>query len=435
MNVHSINGLLLDGRLDVPGLFPKIEELSSAPVGFEHDFGLSALPEEPGLIMIRGGRQLGKSTWLELRLRDTIRDAGAGSAFFLNCDEISDQQALFDSILELTRRLSRKTKIKRIFIDEITAVKNWEKAIKRLADQGITRDVLIVTTGSKTIDLRRGTERLPGRKGKLDRTSYRFTPVSFSEFGKKAGKFFKGRSLLSAYCITGGSPVAINGLIKNGKIPEYAIELTRDWIFGETSLQGRSIESLKMVIRGLMERSPFPLSLHVLAEDAALANNTVAHGYIELLKDLGCLGSSMRVEANKLRPVARKASKYNFTYLLAATAFHPAKLRTLEDFDALPGEEKGKWYEWLVAGELWRRAAIAGEDSPEQQYFWKNDEHEIDFVHKNVFIEVKSGRAAASEFMWFPKIFPHKKLSVICDSTFDTGYCESVSMEKFLDPG
>ncbi|MBI3535292.1 MAG: ATP-binding protein, partial [Deltaproteobacteria bacterium] len=391
MDVHEINSLLLEGKYEAPGLFPKIEQLSTIKVVFELDFGLKDIPTEPGLILIRGGRQLGKSTWLEQKLKDSARSFGPGSTFYLNGDEIIASDGLFESIRKLSNQFAKESKVKRIFIDEITAINNWEKAIKRLADQGITRDVLIVTTGSKTIDLRRGTERLPGRKGKLARTNYRFTPLSFGEFADKTRSYFSDSKLLTAYLLTGGSPVAINGLIENGRIPDYVIELTRDWIFGETTLQGRSIDCMKRVIAILIDRGGLPLSLHTLAEEAGLANNTVAQGYVDILKDLGCLSSAMRMDSNKFRPLARKASKYHFTYLLTATALSKMKPRTLADFDSLPGQEKGKWYEWLVAQELWRKASIAGEDMPEQQYFWKTDEHEVDFIVDDNFYEVKSG--------------------------------------------
>ena len=61
--------------------------------------------------------------------------------------------------------------MRRLFIDEITALPQWEVAVKRLADRRVLRDVLLVTTGSRATDIRRGSE-LPGRKGKLARTDY-----------------------------------------------------------------------------------------------------------------------------------------------------------------------------------------------------------------------------------------------------------------------
>ncbi len=441
MNVHEINQCFIEGTFDQPHnftkLFPKLQDLKNATVILDADFGLTKLPREPGLILIRGSRQLGKSTWMERALFDTLKENGPGSAFFLNGDHLLDQDALFEAIQELVNLFPRRAKVKRIFIDEITAIKHWEKAIKRLADQGITRDTLLITTGSQVIDLRRATERLPGRKGKLDRTNYRFTPVSYSEFCAKTKTHFPDmEKRIWAYVLTGGSPIAINELIMRGHIPEYVIELTRDWIFGETTLQGRQIETLKWILDCLFTLGGLPMSLHTVAEKAGIANNTVAQGYIGLLKDLGCLSSAIPLDANHLRPVPRKSSKYHFTNSLAVTALHSSQIRTVAELMQLPGEEKGKRMEWLVAQELWRRAAIAGEDTPEQQYFWRNDEHEIDFVvfenKKPRFIEVKSGKANASEFLWFTKVFPKHELEIICQSHFDSSFCESKSFESFL---
>ena len=40
----------------------------------------------------------------------------------------------------------------------------------------------------------------------------------------------------------------------------------------------------------------------------------------------------------------------------------------------------GVWHEWVVAAELFRRAAIAGAPEPERIPYWHGGEHELDFV-------------------------------------------------------
>ena len=77
-----MNHCLRMGQLQAPGLFPHLESLDRGALVFRFDFGLDELPEEPGVLLIRGPRQYGKSTWLEGQLRSTIVTAGAGSAFF-----------------------------------------------------------------------------------------------------------------------------------------------------------------------------------------------------------------------------------------------------------------------------------------------------------------------------------------------------------------
>ena len=59
----------------------------------------------------------------------------------------------------------RRTRVRRLFVDEITAVRDWQHALKRAIDAGHPRGILVVTTGSKAADLRRESERLRGLVG------------------------------------------------------------------------------------------------------------------------------------------------------------------------------------------------------------------------------------------------------------------------------
>ncbi len=225
---HSINTILASGDIEKPHIFPHLDSLKQAPYVFEMDFGLKTLPLEPGILLIRGARQYGKSTWLEQQLYKTIQQFGQGSAYYLNGDYIADVDALTKAIDELTTAFSKDAAVRRLFIDEITAIDNWELALKRLADQGKLTRILVITTGSKASDLRRGSERLPGRKGKLSRTNYLFTPVSYREFKNHCGQKL-GDKTLSAYLFSGGSPIACTELAEHHTIPDYVIQLVRDW--------------------------------------------------------------------------------------------------------------------------------------------------------------------------------------------------------------
>jgi len=73
----------------------KLKEYQEArhPLFFEFPIGQD-LPTEPGLIVVRGPRQYGKSTWLELSIQRTFEDFGSGSVFYLNGDEIDGNKRL-----------------------------------------------------------------------------------------------------------------------------------------------------------------------------------------------------------------------------------------------------------------------------------------------------------------------------------------------------
>ena len=299
-------------------------------------------------------------------------------------------------------------------------------------DNGTLREILVVTTGSKATDLRRGTERLPGRKGKLRRTSYLFTPISYSAFHKVCHKVLKEKTL-HAYLLSGGSPIACTELASNGRVPEYVIELVRNWIEGEIAKAGRHRSSLVNILNVLFRFGGTPVGQAKLAREAGLANNTVAQGYIDLLNDLGCIIPSFPWDPQKRHLVLRKPCKYHFMNLLVATCYHPSQLRSLEDFDRLSMDQQGIWYEWAVAQELQRRSSLLSSQILEPLAFWQTKSHEIDFYDREEgFIEVKRGKSNALEFAWFAKQFKQELLKIINQNEFTTPHIRGLSLEDFL---
>ncbi len=222
MNVKQINELLAGGVIDREEMWPRIMEYEAKAAPFLFEFGLDALPTAPGLISVRGPRQYGKSTWLDLELRQTIQDFGAGSAYYLNGDEIGSEQELYELVVALSKSFAKTASVRRLFIDEITAVDGWENALKRAYDEGATRKILLVTTGSRATDLMRGMERLPGRKGKLKRSNYLFLPISYKQFLENTGLNKDSQSKpWVTYLLSGGVPLAANDLYQFERLPEY----------------------------------------------------------------------------------------------------------------------------------------------------------------------------------------------------------------------
>lgn len=433
MTTLQMNQMLSEGRVDEPGVLPKLDQLQNAPVVFNQDFGLASLPQEPGIIVVRGARQYGKSTWLQQMIRETITSFGPGTAFYLNGDEIRTAGDLQEEIRLLLPLFRRGAAVRRLFIDEITAIKDWETGVKILADQGELQHVLLVTTGSQAGDLRHGAERLPGRKGRLARTSYIFTPVAFAEFARRATHALNSEALAAAYVLSGGSPVACAQLIAEGRLPDFVIELVRDWVFGAFARSGRSRASLLGVLESLYRFAGSPVGQSKLAREAGLANNTIAAEYIDTLADLLSVGISHPWDTSAARANRRRPSKFPFTNTLVATAWHPLHPRTPADFQSMPAERQGEMLEWAVAQELFRRAAIRGDDLPEILPFWRSENHEIDFVETPVsFIEVKLGNTNPLEFAWFPKSFPNAKLTVVSRSRYETERIVGVTIEEFL---
>lgn len=432
MDIAHVNKALQEGAVDEQGVLPHLDGLRGVQYIFKPSFGLDTLPQEPGLLLIRGPRQYGKSTWLESEIKKSISMFGPGSTYYLNGDFVENVHDLERSIHELTSLFSTHSKVKRLFIDEITAIDSWELALKRLADKGRLRDILIISTGSKAKDLRRGSERLPGRKGKLARNNYLFTPVSFNEFKRVCGEELKS-DVLSAYILSGGCPIACNEITIHHQIPEYIITMIRDWIYGECAMSGKSRDSLISIMNQLIQYGGNPVGYSKLARNSGMANNTVAAGYIELLADLMTVSASYAWDAAKHVSIKGKQCKFHFINVLAAIVWYPARIRSIHDFNSLSGKEKSKFYEWIVGQELWRRAALKGEEIPELMNFWQSDDREIDYVvNSRHMIEVKLGQSTPMEFGWFSNVFPKAHLEVINTRPFQTEQIRGLSLEEFL---
>ena len=433
MNTFEVNQQLAQGDATQPGVLPKLDELAGERFVFRPHFGLDALPVEPGVILVRGARQFGKSTWLQTQIRETLASFGPGSAFYLNGDEVRDGQVMAEQIRQLLPLFSAKAPVRRLVIDEITAVKDWTRARKVLLDSGELRQVMLVTTGSKAADLRHGTERLPGRKGKLARTAFIFTPLPFAEFRRVCASALPAAHVLPAYLIAGGSPPACAAVAATGRLPDYIIETVRDWIYGEFAAGGRSRSMLLGVLECLFRFAGTPAGQSKLAREAGLANNTVAAGYVEGLSDLMCVATAYAWDADRKRANRRRPCKFHLTNLLAAAAWHPRHIRTPGDYLELPADVQAAWMEWAVAQECWRRAALRGEDSPELMHYWQGGSHELDFVLGSAeFLEVKRGRTGPLDFAWFPKTFPDGRLTVVSASRFETDQVVGVTLEDFM---
>ncbi len=444
MNVDERNRFFVTGPLDRDDLWPKIREYESRRFQFRWEFGLDELPDKAGLITIRGPRQSGKSTWLEMQLLLTLETFGRGSAFFLNGDGIYSHDEFEQKLLELEASFSSRAKVKRIFIDEISQIKNWERVFKRLIDSGHLRDILIVTTGSNAADLLRGTERLPGRKGDLAMSEYLFLPISFKEYwyqvGPEMGTF--NNDALWVYILSGGSPLAIEQIHRSEKIEESFVSLITDWILGDIAQSGRNRIFVLNLLRKIYEFAPSPVSYTKLAKEAGLANNSAALDYVERLRDLLCLLPMMQWDHSKKTAMARKPSKFSFINLATAWVFHPRAPRYVHELQNFSVQQRGALYEWVVAQELWRRQQLALQQkktktvydlySTELMY-WNSDSHEIDFVtSQEEMFEVKAGNGTPLEFAWFSKIFPKKQLTIISDSEFETKHLRSIGLQDFF---
>jgi predicted AAA+ superfamily ATPase len=141
----------------------------------------------PAIHILRGPRQVGKSTDLKLLVRRAMESGvPARQIVYLSLDLLEGQAAseLVATVaraLELARSSSGVRRL--ILLDEVTSAGGWRTAVKTLWDDGRIDSDVVVCTGSSAIDLAHGTaERLPGRRG--SGRDMLVLPQSFAAFAR-----------------------------------------------------------------------------------------------------------------------------------------------------------------------------------------------------------------------------------------------------------
>jgi uncharacterized protein len=138
-----------------------------------------------GVHILRGPRQVGKSTDLKLLVERALAEAHpARSIVYLTLDLIEGRpHAELAETIKRAKLLVGHQGPSIVLLDEVTGVPRWQTAVKAVWDDGtIDRDV-VVCTGSSATDLQQGAaERLPGRRG--EGQDHLVLPQTFASFAR-----------------------------------------------------------------------------------------------------------------------------------------------------------------------------------------------------------------------------------------------------------
>jgi len=168
----------------------------------------------------------------------------------------------------------------------------------------------------------------------------------------------------SAYLLSGGCPAACNALAERGHLPEYLVEMMRDWVYGECAASGRQRPALVAVMENILKWGGTPVGQAKLAREAGLANNTVAAAYVELLSDLMCVGQALAWDPSRRVGVTRRPAKFPLTNLLVAVAWSAERLRSVDDFERLPANAQGSPMTYLAGGRQFIVIPVGGANIP-----------------------------------------------------------------------
>ncbi|MBI4691208.1 MAG: ATP-binding protein [Nitrospirae bacterium] len=440
---------------------PKIKELNTR----KFQWRPSVLDEfdlkQSAIYTLRGPRQVGKTTALKILISELLqkKTISKEQIMYYSCDNIDSHKELIE-LLETYLDHLKKLNLHRgrlyIFLDEITSITGWQKGIKYLADLGRLSNAGVVLTGSNASDLRKGIERLPGRRGRIAAPDKIMLPLGFAEyvrltnpelfkriserFTKKIDIFNPDNSafqtllslqphlkeltiLFDQFLITGGFITAINAYFSENEIGYAVYELYQQWLRGDISKAGRNERTARHIINELIKISASAFGWETIAKKIGVATHKTVSEYIENMEDAFVLKTLYQVDINTGMPRIKKLKKVYFLdsfifWSLWGWVDNWLAYGDNVSKELIQSDLKARLVEQVIADELFcRYDRIDWLNS--NVFFWKNS-GEIDFIIKKekhlLPVEVKHRRNAGfSDFKIMKKLGFKKGILISMD--------------------
>ena len=369
--------------------------------------------QEDALHIIKGPRQVGKTTLLKLFIRKLLADKEVSEKdiLFLSLDAARSVDEVVEVLLYYFKTISTSNR-RYLFLDEASFLPEWPRGVKVLIDMGFDRNATYVVTGSSALDLKRSSEKLPGRRGKG--RDFVLLPLSFGQFlsilypqiklapvdsifeilQKKEEDFFDLRmykteleGALQTYLQTGGFPSWIDAQLK-GELAEQLLMTFRAIIEGDMARMKKDTSLLMHIALPILKHIGNPVDWQKLAKETGMGSHHTAHDYISILSDSYILYFLQALDTNKNLPKLRKGKKiYPFDPVISTVLlkYHPHL--KIEDSMLI---------EAVVGSHLLRKSRFinTGLSSISDLFYWQSKAgKEVDFVFLDqdrlISIEVK----------------------------------------------
>lgn len=325
----------------------RIEEFKKQPIKYYHPLLKSIDLGTPSILTLRGPRQVGKSTLIKLLIRKLLLEDKIDPRLicFYSCEDIDNHHDLINLIetyFKLTQLYNLKTKHAFIFLDEISFVTEWPRGIKSLYERGLLKDAFVLLSGSNSHDLRLEAERLPGRRGEVERPDKILLPVSFREYLELVDFPFKDKlpnlkiadilnkpamantlvdlipmeteisKWLNCYFTTGGYLKPINDFSKNKNVPANTYETYLQWIRGDIAKLKRSEITAMHLFSQILTKMISRIDWSSLAKAIEIDSPKTAGDYIKILEDLFVLKIAYQFDISKKIVRPKKLKKIYF---------------------------------------------------------------------------------------------------------------------------
>jgi predicted AAA+ superfamily ATPase len=290
---------------------PHLVRYEQAPVKLVHPTEREVGVDSTGIQVMRGPRQVGKTTLLKRMIGRLIESGTAPRDICYAALDIAGIHAHLEllDLLQGFLRTGNPSGKRYVMLDEITYCPEWATALKAAADLGLLEGVFLLATGSHALDLARGVEKLPGRRGRLEaRSDLEMGPYPFSELARaldggrpqpaaswepaelfaaaqeNAIRFPGIRDTFGVFLAAGGFPRALADLVTLGGFTPETAALHRDAVIGDILRTGRNERHLRDILRAVVLARGTPLSWHGLAERLTSGSKNTVAQYLEALE-------------------------------------------------------------------------------------------------------------------------------------------------------
>lgn len=251
---------------------PDLVRFGHAAVRFEHPLPFRL--DVDAVYTLRGPRQVGKSTLLKRLVRHLLVDRGVLPRQVLYSDV---EGAALGTVAKLRNALTAYVAWARnavgsdarlyLLLDEVTGVKDWGTVVRTLYRTGALTNVTVIATGSHALDLARGGEIAPGRRGeqRVEHPDWIMMPLGFRDYvtahepalaaalpaldihdpraaaEAAADLQLHGErltALFDRYLLTGGYPHAMSEEQETGRLSAGSYRIYRDAITGQMRRAG-----------------------------------------------------------------------------------------------------------------------------------------------------------------------------------------------------
>ncbi len=294
---------------------PDLRRLDAAVLRFEHPVPFDL--EADAVFTLRGPRQVGKSTLLKRIARTLLLDRHTAPRDILYFDV---EGAGHNTVLRLQNavlafltwsRSAHPDSRKYLLLDEVTGVQDWGAFVRVLYRQGALDGVTAIVTGSHALDVKRGGETAPGRRGEHggSRLDWILMPLSFRDFLATHNPSVAGgvpeidvfeparafeaaqeaalygdeiAALFDRYLLTGGYPHAMAAEHADGAIPATIYALYRQAITGQMKRAGHREALFREVVSWAADgRLGREFAWRDVSSDTDIGSKDTARTYVE----------------------------------------------------------------------------------------------------------------------------------------------------------